>query len=231
MNISFRLLDTDEIGRAHAWHSGFAAANDVIYPRDEATFIEMVRERQCWCAISHEDEILGLSYVYVNPPQSEVEIGGLMVAAKTRGKGIGDYLFRLPLIHFLVNEQPHLWQPQPTVVAHVLNGNDKPGSIIAQTGFVLHGPVRKPGHELPGLRTEQDGHVHGQEYHLPLTDSYDGLADWLDTRTGFLRDGTVCSVGLLPGETLQLWGKVLRDMHAHWVQSVGTADRTAVSGH
>lgn len=214
MHITFRVLDTAEVGRAHAWHSGFAASNDSLYPRTKATFADMVLDRQCWCAITDDDEILGLSYCYVEDHQREVEIGGLMVAAKARNQGIGDYLFRLPLIQFLVNEQPQGWSPVPTIVAHVIKGNEKPRGLIARTGFEFAKPVKIPGEKLPGLRTEDDGFVYGDEYHLPLPGSLDTLASWLEGEKGKLRDDTPCSVRLLEGESLTLWAEALRSMAA-----------------
>lgn len=205
-------MDTSEVGRAHAWHAGFAAANDAIFPRTEKAFYDLTLDRNVWCAISDDDEILGMSYAKVADDETEVEIGGLMVAAKTRGRGIGDLLMRLPLIQFLVNERPLRWARPPAIVAHALAGNELPRRIIQRAGFEHAKPVSIPAHVLPGLRTGQDGQVHGDEYHLRLPDALLDLARWLDGWTGVLRDGSAARIQLLEGESLADWATVLRSM-------------------
>lgn len=210
MSTVFRIVDTSEIGRAHAWHSAFAAANDAIFPRTKDMFFDLARDRNLWCAITDEDDIVGMSYAAMNPEETEVEIGGLMVASETRGRGIGDYMMRLPLIHFLVMERPLRWEHPPTIVTHVLAGNEMPRRIIERAGFAHAKPVTIPPEVLPGLRTGADGMVHGDEYHLRLPDALSELADWIDEFDGTLRNGSPCSIELLEGESLGDWATVLR---------------------
>lgn len=210
--VTFRIVDTNEVGRAHAWHAGFAAANDAIYPRTETSFYDLTLDRNVWCAITDEDELLGMSYACVSPDNTEVEIGGLMVAAKTRGKGIGDVLMRLPLCHFVVNENPLAWRQPPRIVAHALKGNELPRKIISRAGFEHATAVRIHGDKLPGLRIEDDGHVHGDEFHLRTPGALAEQADWLDSWAGQLRDGTTASISLLEGEALSDWANALRSM-------------------
>lgn len=210
--VTFRIVDSSEVGRAHAWHAGFAAANDAIYPRTEKAFYRLTLDRNVWCAITEEDELLGMSYACMNDDESEVEVGGLMVAAKTRGKGIGDILMRLPLCHFLVNEDPLAWNRPPRIVAHALKGNELPRRIITRAGFQHATAVSIPADVLPGLRTEADGLIHGDEFHLQMPGALSGQADWLDSWSGTLRDGTAASISLLPGEALSDWASALRAM-------------------
>lgn len=212
LKTTFRIVDTSEVGRAHAWHSGFAAANDAIFPRTEKVFFNLTLDRNVWCAITDDDEIVGMSYANVSDDAKEVEIGGLMVSAKTRGRGIGDLMMRLPLVHFLVTERPLRWERPPTIVAHALEGNEMPRGIIARAGFEFHEEVRIPPEALPGLRVGDDGMVHGDEFHLKLPEALHHLADWLDGWRDVLKDGSPATIGILEGESLADWATVLRSM-------------------
>ncbi len=205
-------MDTSEVGRAHAWHSGFAAANDAIFPRTEKAFFDLTLDRNVWCAITDDDEIVGMSYAKVSDDETEVEVGGLMVSAKTRGRGIGDLMMRLPLIHFLVTERPLRWERPPAIVAHALAGNEMPRRIITRAGFEFHEEVCIPPGVLPGLRTGPDGMVHGDEYHLKIPDALLDLAQWLDEWSDVLRDGSPARITMLEGESIADWATVLRSM-------------------
>ena len=212
LKTTFRIVDTSEVGRAHAWHSGFAAANDAIFPRTAQAFYNLTLDRNVWCAITDDDEIVGMSYAKMSDDETEVEIGGLMVSAKTRGRGIGDLMMRLPLVHFLVTERPLRWRCPPTIVAHALEGNEKPRRIISRAGFEFHKTVSIPPEVLPGLRIGDDGMVHGDEYHLKLPDALLCLATWLDEWSDVLRDGSSAAIKILEDETLADWATILRSM-------------------
>lgn len=212
LKTTFRIVDTSEVGRAHAWHSGFAAANDAIFPRTAQAFYDLTLDRNVWCAITDDDEIVGMSYAKMDDRETEVEIGGLMVSAKTRGRGIGDLMMRLPLVHFLVSERPLRWECPPKIVAHALEGNEMPRRIIARAGFEFHEEVSIPPEALPGLRVGADGMVHGDEFHLKLPDALYHLAAWLDGWDDSLRDGSPAAIKLLEDETLADWANVLRSM-------------------
>lgn len=212
--ITFRIVDTSEVGRAYAWHADFAAANDAIFPRTERAFGEMALDRLVWCAITDTDHIVGMSYANVKDDLSEVEIGGLMVDATMRGKGLGDVLMRLPLAHLLVNEQPLAWSPAPTILTHALKDNHLPRGIIGRVGFRFATDVTIPGAMLPGLRTESDGNVHGTEFHLAIPDGLHSVADWLGAWTGKLNDGSDCQIDMREGERLSDWADAIRGMAA-----------------
>ncbi|WAJ29426.1 GNAT family N-acetyltransferase [Antarcticirhabdus aurantiaca] len=210
--MNFCIVNSDQVGHAHTWHTDFAAANDAIYPRTQEAFSALALDRNVWCAVTDEEVVLGLSYACVSDDESEVEIGGLMVSPEARGKGIGDVLMRLPLCHFLVNENPLAWRRPPRIVAHVLKGNDAPRRIIARTGFAHAKAVRIPGAALPGLRTEPDGHVHGDEFHLRIPQALEEQAVWLDGWNDTLLDGSAARIRLLEGHTLPGWAAAIRAM-------------------
>jgi GNAT superfamily N-acetyltransferase len=212
LRVTFRILDTSEVGRAHAWHSGFASANDAILPRTEQQFYDLALDRSLWCAITDEDEILGMSYLSVSGDNKKIEVGGLMVAKKTRGQGIGDAMLRLPLIHFLVNERPLRWEPQPCILTHVVAGNDDPVRIIERCGFKFAFSDSWPAEELPGLRTGDDGKVHGHEFHLVIPDGVQELAKWMQSWNGKLRDGTDAEIKMLEDESIEDWAGILSSM-------------------
>jgi GNAT superfamily N-acetyltransferase len=201
----------------------FARANDAIFPRTEEKFLELARDRQLWCAISDADEYLGMSYANVDEDKNEVEIGGLMVHEAARGRGLGDFMMRVPLIHFLAMERPLHWDSPPTIVAHVLAGNPMPRNIIQRTGFAHHEEVCIPGHQLPGLRTDADGNVHGDEYHLKIPDAVMELADWIEGWDECMRDGSKAVIKMLEGDTRANWAAALRDLP--------TVQQAAEEGH
>ena len=214
MQITFRAVDTSEIGRAHKWHEDFAAANDALYPRTAAVFLELAMDGCVWTAISSDDEILAMSYANFDEEKNQWEIGGLMVAAEARGKGLGSIMMRLPLAHMLFTEDPLAREDPPAIVTHVLHGNDHPRRIIPAVGFEFSHKVAIPGSAMPGMRTSDDGNVHGDEFHLTTPEALVQLADWADAWGGTLRDGTTAKIDLLPGYSLALWATAFREMAA-----------------
>lgn len=214
MHITFRTVDTSEIGRAHEWHREFASANDAIYPRSKEQFLQLALDRYVWCAVSTDDEYLAMSYANYDDVKNEWEIGGLMVADKMRGKGLGTIMMRVPLAHMLFNEQPLTWTLPPKIVAHVLTGNDAPRKIIPEVGFAFAEHVTIPPEALPGLRVSDDGMIHGDEFHFEIPDGLTSLADWTAGWNDTLKDGTRAEIDLLEGNTLDDWTVAIRDMAA-----------------
>lgn len=212
--ITFRIVDSSEIGRAFQWHSDFAALNDAIFPRPESTFKDMVFDRQVWCAIDSEDCYLALSYAAYDEDDNVWEIGGLMVTDGARGKGLGDIMMRLPLISMLVTERPMRCSPVPAIVTHVLKSNPAPRNIIGRAGFVFHHDVEIPKDVLPGLRHDEDGMIRGDEFHLQMPEAVADLADWLDEWSLQLRDGSPASLELVDSLTIADWSHALRTLLA-----------------
>lgn len=172
----------------------------------------MAMERQLWCAITDDDDIVGMSYANVSEDLTEVEVGGLMVDPSTRGKGVGDVLMFLPLAHFLVNEQPLSWDIPPRIITHTLRDNLMPRGIIARVGFRHDRDVVIPGSALPGLRTEPDGNVHGVEFLFEVPGGLRSVAGWLGDWSGVLRDGSPATIEMRPGEQLSDWASAVGEM-------------------
>lgn len=214
MQITFRIVDSNEAVRAFHWHRAFAGTHEAIYPRSEEAFEGLVLERSVWCAVSSEDEYLAMSYASFADEDGVWEIGGLMVAEAMRGKGLGLIMMRLPLAGMLFNEQPLSWEVVPEIVAHVLASNSAPRRIIPEAGFVFDHAVEIPAAALPGLKADVDGFIRGDEFHLKIPDALIALADWCDGWDGKLRDGTHASIDLLPGVTLADWATAFREMAA-----------------
>jgi hypothetical protein len=212
LQITFRIVDSNETGRAFHWHRAFAETHEAIYPRNEATFERLVLERSVWCAISADDEYLALSYASFSDEDEAWEIGGLMVSEAMRGKGLGLIMMRLPLANMLFNEQPLSWDVVPKIVAHVLASNDAPRRIIPASGFVFDHAVEIPAAALPGLKADPDGFIRGDEFHLKIPDALLSLADWCEAWNEKLLDGTDASIDLLPGVELTDWATAFREM-------------------
>lgn len=145
----------------------------------------------------------------------EWEFGGLMVDESTRGKGLGAVLLRLPLAHILFSEDPLAWSRRPNFVTHVLAGNNAPRRIIPEAGFHHHVAVKIPGSALPGLPTDAEGFVHGDEYRLSIPQALKDLAVWCEHWENKLRDGTGAHINLLEGITLKMWADALKGMAAY----------------
>lgn len=212
MSITLRIVDADEIGRAHQWHVEFAKMNHAIFPRTIETFREMVFARSVWAAINSEDQYLGMCYAHFDEDLYEWEIGGLMVGEASRGLGLGSVLMRLSLVSMLFNEDPLAWRRRPGIVSHVLAGNDSPRRIIPAIGFTHARTVRIPGHVLPGLPVDDEGFVNGDEFCLSIPDGLIALARWCEDWDDRVRDGTPTSIDMLSGTTLKTWATALRGM-------------------
>ncbi len=214
MHITFRAIDTSEIGRAHKWHEEFAAANEALYPRTATHFLQLAMDRCVWGAISSDDEILAMSYASFDEDKNEWEIGGLMVAPEARGKNLGSIMMRLPLAHMLFTENPLALSPAPAIVTHVMRGNEHPRRIIPSVGFEFSQSVVIPSSAMPGMKTFEDGNVHGDEFYLKVPDALIQLAEWAEGWEGRLRDGTGAEIDLFHGYSLGIWAEAFRGMAA-----------------
>jgi GNAT superfamily N-acetyltransferase len=209
--ILFSAVEADDCLAAYQWHRGFSGANDALYPRDHDSFQSMVMDGSVWAAKDPSGDFLALGYSTYDESQKICEIGGLMVAAQAQRKGLGSAIMRLTLAHTLVEENL-LEIPDARIVAHVLRGNEAPRRIITETLRFKHvGEVTYPAHELPGLRAEEDGMVHGDEFELTKPDSIAALAQWTRDWPASLRENPA-HVELRAGVTIEDWTRALEDL-------------------
>jgi len=197
---------------AYQWHSGFAAANQNLLPRTEAQFQQFVLDGQVWTA---KDERGYAGFVYCVPDSNASgaaeswELGGLMVASREKGQGIGSILARLVLIDLLVSENP--LSRGEKIIAHVLASNREPRNLIEDAlKFTRRDPVYIPGDLLPGLPVNADGCVEGDVYELCDVTAIVSLADWCTNAPANLKDGRQVNIKLPRGYTLQKCSESLR---------------------
>ena len=207
-------IDYDECIAAYNWHRGFAGANDALFPRSRENFEDLVMNGSVWAARSPSGDYLALAYASFNETDKECEIGGLMVAAQTRGKGLGTLVMRLALAHALLEENL-LADPDVRIVAHVLASNQMPRRIIEdQLRFVHSRVVEIPAEALPGLKADEDGFIRGDEFELSRPGTLLALAQWARSWDGKLADGHVADIELRSGITLAHWAEALEDIAA-----------------
>jgi len=207
--VQFSLVDPTQGREAYQWHRGFAASNDHLFPRTWKTYEALAENGQIWCARDGED-YLGLAYFHLQG--DECEVGGLMVATSQRSKGIGSTLACLTLGHVLFEEDP--LSRGVRIVAHVHSENNPgPRPIFRHLlKFSLARQVNIPGRELPGLKTNAEGFVVGDEFHLTKPDTLKALADWCRKWSGGTKDGRRAEIELGPETSLDTWAQAFDDM-------------------
>ncbi len=210
--ILFSAIEAEDCFSAHDWHAKFAEADDALYPRDRDDFESMVMAGSVWAAKSPAGDYLALAYASYNEETRVCEIGGLMVAEEARGRGLGGTIMRLTLAHMLLEENL-LAIPNVRIVAHVVEGNERPLGIIKKMLRFRHaGPVKIPERELPGLRS-RDGYVHGDEFELAFPDTISALAEWAESWNGHLNGGTA-HIELRNGVSMGDWAQALKAIAA-----------------
>lgn len=210
--ILFSAIDIDDCLGAYHWHRGFSGANDALFPRQFDDFEQLVMEGSVWAARESTGDYLALAYASYDEAKKECEIGGLMVATQARGKGLGAMMMFLALAHALL-EEDLLADPAVRIVAHVLRSNDMPRGIIERKLMFRHArSVCIPGGVLPGLRTEDDGNVHGDEYELTRPESLVALAEWARSWTGQLPNDQIADIELRAGVSMEDWRDALDEM-------------------
>ncbi len=65
---------------------------------------------------------------------------------------------------------------------------------------------------MPGLRTNEDGEVVGDELEMVVPETLNALATWCDSWNGKLKDGTDADIVLGPEPDLKVWASAFRDM-------------------
>jgi hypothetical protein len=86
--------------------------------------------------------------------------------------------------------------------------------LVERLKFAFKQSIKVPGASLPGLKTDNEGFVHGDEFELSKPDTLLVLADWCDDWAGELRDGTPADIQLRQGLTLAQWAEALREIAA-----------------
>ena len=134
-----------------------------------------------------------------------------MVPISERGRGLGSIVMRLALGHVLIIADP--LASNERVIAHVHAQNDDPRYLIEKKlKFKKTKSVKFPSDQLPGLQTDKDGYVNGDEYEMTVPDTLNALAEWCENWRDQLKDETPARINLLEGTTLQDWASDFRDM-------------------
>ena len=210
MTVSIRHVHPAEAADAFEWHRQFAASDDHIFPRQWDDFRRMAADLEL-VAATEAGEFVGLCYYTQDPKSQEWEVGGLMVAQSQRGRRLGAALWCITLGNLLIDIDPI--ELGESVIAHVIKSNPAPRAIITDlTKFHHRQDLEIPGEVLPGLKTEEDGKVHGDEFEMTVPDTLIALAEWCEEWTGLLGDGTDAVVDLREGLTLLDWAEGFREM-------------------
>lgn len=210
MAVVIRHVTRQDANDAFLWHCEFSAADENLFPRTWDQFEVLANEFQLICAVE-DGNYVGLCY-YVQDEKGRWEVGGLMVAANQQDRSLGSVLTYIALSNLLVDEQP-LERGEP-VISHVHRDNKAPRGLVERLKFVFRQRIKVPGASLPGLKTDDEGFVHGDEFELSKPDTLLVLADWCDGWAGELRDGTPADIQLRQGLTLAQWAEALREIAA-----------------
>lgn len=214
--ITFSLIDPEEWRGAYKWHRDFVSTNDLVFPRTIEEYEVLASEGQIWCARDAKGDYRALAYYKLGHSEhlnrDAWEVGGLMVAASERKRGVGSALVCLTLGHVLFEDDP-LAQGIP-VIAHVhADNNPGPRPIFQGLLQFAHGcSVEIPGEALPGLRTNDKGFVVGDEFLLSTPGTLTALAGWCKAWSGKLKDGQQAEIVFGPGRSLEVWAKAFDDM-------------------
>lgn len=135
-----------------------------------------------------------------------------MVAASQQRKGVGSALTCLTLGHVLFVEEPLKKGVQ--IVAHVhAENNPGPRPIFEKfLRFSLAHKVTIPGDKLPGLKTNAEGFVVGDEFHLTTPDTLRALAQWCRNWNGRTKDGRSAEIEFGPEISLATWAQAFDEM-------------------
>lgn len=213
MTVVFSHAEPAEAREVFQWHRGFASADDMLFPRSWAQYEQLANEGRVFYA-KEDGEYLGLCYYNWDdgdPHDQFWELGGLMVAARTRGRSIGITLMRVTLAQLLFDEEP--LSRHEAIISHVHSQNDSPRRVIeTHLGFPHQRQIELPGDAIPGLRTDPDGMIRGDVFALAYPYTVEKLADWCETWDGRLRDGSTAEIQLFEGITVDIWGQALRQM-------------------
>jgi hypothetical protein len=188
VTVVFAHVEPDEAPYAYQWHRGFAAANQHIYPRVWSYYKQLADKGQLVCA-REDGQYVGLCYYTLDDHSREWEVGGMMVAASQRQRGLGATLACVTVGHLLINQDP-LGQGE-NVISHVQGTNKLPRRALTDLfKFTWREESKVPGSELPGLPQDKDGFVVSDVFEISNPGSLLVLADWCDGWNGQLLDGS-----------------------------------------
>ena len=208
-------MDPEYGPKAYQAHSEFTATSQAVLPRSREQFLELVSEGLVWAALE-DDHLVGLAYSRFSPEGNDWEIGGLMVLEQARGRGVGAILMLLTLGHLLFYQDPLGTEPRATILAHVLKRNPMPRGIIEnRMMFHLAKSEKYPPDGLEGLPIEDDGYVHGDEFHITLPDTLRALAQFADEWPDRLPNGEPAEIEMADGTDLHLWAEAFREMESN----------------
>ncbi|MBY0287493.1 MAG: GNAT family N-acetyltransferase [Mycobacteriaceae bacterium] len=210
MTVVFAHVDPAHARDAFHWHRGFAAANDMLFPRSWAEYENLANDGRIVCA-TEDGLYLGLCYYTWDDSEEEWEVGGLMVDSRQRKRSLGSILTRVTLGHLLFEEEP--LSRHERIISHVHRQNDAPRRLVEdQLGFTFVREITVESARVPGLPVEADGLVHGDLFQLAHPYTVELLALWCESWEGKLRDKTPAEIELFEGVTVQLWGQAFRRM-------------------
>jgi GNAT superfamily N-acetyltransferase len=211
--IKFFAVESEWGPHAYKAHAEFTSTNTAVLPKTREQFLEIVADGFVWAATDEDDQVIGLAYSKYDSENHEWETGGLMVLGLARGKGIGAILMMLALGAALAAEDPLAEDPKPQIVAHVLKRNPLPRGIILDVMKYHHAlELRFPPDKLEGLPVEEDGLVHGDEFHLTFPDTLTALADFCSNWNGKLRTDEEARIEMPENTALELWAEIFREM-------------------
>ncbi|MBU8825817.1 GNAT family N-acetyltransferase [Mycolicibacterium goodii] len=209
MTVVFAHAEPDEAMSAFFWHRGFAAADDMLFPRSREEYERLAHDGRIVKAIE-DGMFVGLCYYTWDEHDQSWEVGGLMVDKTKRGRSLGSVIMRVTLGHLLFEEEP--LSRHERIITHVHSQNNAPRNVIEhQLKFAYKGQVAIPSDELPGLAADVDGYVRGDLFEL-VPDTLHALAAWCDGWDGTLRDGSPAEIELMDGVSVNLWARAFRAM-------------------
>lgn len=211
MAVRIGVVQPEEAVEAYGWHRGFASSNTHLFPRTRGHYLDLADTYQVVAARDEHGDFLGFCYYSQDEESREWEIGGLMVARNQRGKRLGAALMIATVGNLLIDINP--LENGEGVISHVIRGNPAPRNIITeQLQFKHRRAVQIPGHLLPGLETQDDGFVHGDEFEMSLPGTLWALIQWCSEWNDELHDGTPAELILRESMTLAHWCDGFHDM-------------------
>jgi hypothetical protein len=205
-----KIPDNSELStKLYGWHRGFAASNNFLFPRQVESYSQLVEDGFVWCALDEFEECCAMAYCAEDG--EDWEIGGVMVSSSHQGKALGSTIMKLALCTNLVELDP--LSREQRIITHVHAENNAPRNLIEQSLAFKHvKSLKMPASYLPGLKADDSGFIHGDEYEISTPETLDKMATWCVNWNNQLADGTPATIELPLGLSLQEWGKEIEEM-------------------